>query len=445
MVILSRRERSLKRKYINIIIFALSIIIFVFSEQINDIEPSNYGSKSNSHNYYVSTNGDDNNKGTINSPWKTIQKAATRVSAGDTVLIRGGKYCEIVTMTTSGELGKYITFRNYPGEVVILDGHGLWDYDWDGIIRTNCKNYIRISGLKLVNSRSFGICTTNWQQYTEKMGSSHLVIDHCTTENTGNSGVGAYFCSDVVVDGNTIVNACTSGSQECITMNHVDGFEVRNNHVHDSTKEGIDAKEGCCNGKIHDNEVWNTGNVGIYIDAYSFQEQNIEVYANEVHNVTNCIATASEKGALLQNINIHNNIAYDGSWGLVVASWGSASNHPMKNIHLSNNTTYNMFEGGVLLSNADAQNIVIINNILGGGNKRAVPPIHFITGDLGEITIDHNFLSRVDDDMPAGTNYLVGDPGFVNADDHDFHLAIDSRAINAGLSTDGIPVNMGAL
>ncbi len=42
--------------------------------------------------YYVATTGNDANSGTLASPWRTIQKAANTMSAGDTVLIRGGTY-----------------------------------------------------------------------------------------------------------------------------------------------------------------------------------------------------------------------------------------------------------------------------------------------------------------------------------------------------------------
>ena len=51
--------------------------------------------------YYVATNGNDANPGTLSQPWRTIQKAANTVSAGDTVYIREGTYNEYVTMKTS--------------------------------------------------------------------------------------------------------------------------------------------------------------------------------------------------------------------------------------------------------------------------------------------------------------------------------------------------------
>src|ERR1051325_7473065 len=47
--------------------------------------------------YYVSTSGSDGNNGTsLSTPWRTINKAAQTMVAGDTVYIRGGTYRESV-------------------------------------------------------------------------------------------------------------------------------------------------------------------------------------------------------------------------------------------------------------------------------------------------------------------------------------------------------------
>src|SRR5471030_1277443 len=78
--------------------------------------------KADSTAYYVSsTNGDDNNNGSIDSPWKTIQKAANTVKSGEEVFVRGGTYKEKVKMKTSGAANAYITFKNFEGETPIID------------------------------------------------------------------------------------------------------------------------------------------------------------------------------------------------------------------------------------------------------------------------------------------------------------------------------------
>jgi len=84
---------------------------------------------------YVATDGDDGNPGTLGKPLATVQKAQSKVSAGDTVYIRGGTYhmsteqiaridriyaC-VTFLDKSGKKGKYILYSAYPGERVVFD------------------------------------------------------------------------------------------------------------------------------------------------------------------------------------------------------------------------------------------------------------------------------------------------------------------------------------
>lgn len=62
--------------------------------------------------FYVATNGSDSNPGTLDRPWRTIQKAANTVGAGSTVYVRGGVYNETVTINVSGTPGNVITFQS---------------------------------------------------------------------------------------------------------------------------------------------------------------------------------------------------------------------------------------------------------------------------------------------------------------------------------------------
>ncbi|MBS5959029.1 MAG: right-handed parallel beta-helix repeat-containing protein [Clostridiales bacterium] len=73
--------------------------------------------------YYVSTTGNDKTgTGTVSNPWKTIQKAADIMEAGDTCIIRGGTYRETVTLDTSGTSANPIAFKAYTGETVTVSG-----------------------------------------------------------------------------------------------------------------------------------------------------------------------------------------------------------------------------------------------------------------------------------------------------------------------------------
>ncbi|WP_413314197.1 MULTISPECIES: SUMF1/EgtB/PvdO family nonheme iron enzyme [unclassified Prochlorococcus] len=76
-----------------------------------------------SYEYYVSNEGDDNNLGTIDAPFETIQHAITKVAAGDVVNIRGGIYREkLLLEDIHGTEENPILFRNYDKEEVIISG-----------------------------------------------------------------------------------------------------------------------------------------------------------------------------------------------------------------------------------------------------------------------------------------------------------------------------------
>ncbi len=73
--------------------------------------------------YYVATDGNDENPGTLNRPFRTIQKAADGAKAGDTCYIRGGRYHETVKIRSlKGGEGKPVVFAAYESESVTLDG-----------------------------------------------------------------------------------------------------------------------------------------------------------------------------------------------------------------------------------------------------------------------------------------------------------------------------------
>lgn len=72
--------------------------------------------------------GDDNRGLNVatnpNTPWKSIQKAASSVPGGATVIISGGTYNEKVTINNScnGTVSKLTVFKNKDGESVIIHG-----------------------------------------------------------------------------------------------------------------------------------------------------------------------------------------------------------------------------------------------------------------------------------------------------------------------------------
>jgi hypothetical protein len=71
--------------------------------------------------YYASPAGNDGDAGTLARPWRTVGHAVARLSAGDTLYLRGGTYFERTTVSRSGTAAAPIVIRSYPGENAILD------------------------------------------------------------------------------------------------------------------------------------------------------------------------------------------------------------------------------------------------------------------------------------------------------------------------------------
>jgi len=83
--------------------------------------------------YYVATTGSDTNSGlTTNQPFRTVQKAASLLQAGDTAYLRGGTYREAVVVTNSGNAVNPIILSAYNLETVTISGSALvtnWSLD----------------------------------------------------------------------------------------------------------------------------------------------------------------------------------------------------------------------------------------------------------------------------------------------------------------------------
>ena len=391
--------------------------------------------------FYVSPSGRDTSTGTKTHPWKTIQHAADRLRAGQTVFIRGGTYRERVRPKYSGTAGHLISYRGYPGEVPTIDGLRITlPADQAGLFEIAGRAYIRVSGLRIINARpdvnSNGILV---------IGSHDILLEGNRTYNTKSSGIGIWRSRKVTVRGNEIAKACNGGHQESLTIAGTDTFVVEKNTVRDTgaDKEGIDAKDGSRNGKIRGNLVHHVPAVGIYVDAWDKPTSNIEVSGNTVHHAGNGIALASEAGGLLSNIRVVNNVVYDSTWlGIAVTRNGDGA-HPMDGITIMNNTVWrngDTWGGGLGVDDPNALHVVVRNNIVSANRSFQLS----LSADVpaANVSIDHNLIHGYRGDFEDGEIYgdapVVGDPLFASAAAGDFHVRSGSPAIDAG-SVTGAP------
>ena len=392
--------------------------------------------------FYVSPTGNDAGPGSESQPWRTIQKAADTLVAGQTVHIMAGTYAERVMPRNSGTVDNLITFSAQPGAAVTIDGSGLTlPDDLAGLFEIAWNSYIRVTGLRVINARPYrdngGILVLN---------SSFITIDGNSTDHTSSSGIGVWASNHITIDSNTVEHAGEAGGQECISVAGTDTFEVRNNTVRFGRKEGICPKDGSSNGKVYRNVVDGPYRVGIYVDAWDKHTHDIEIAQNVVCEVEgDGFAVACERSGLLENIQILNNVAFHNQHlGMSVSINGDRPAHPMNNIQIVNNTFYNngwtTWGGGIAVDNPDAQNVVVRNNIC---SQNLFFQLVVGSGVPGQaVVIDHNLIDgyRGTEGEIRGSDYVEGGPMFTNPAAADFHLRPGSPAIDLGSPT-GAPVN----
>ena len=186
--------------------------------------------------FYVATNGNDANPGTLSAPWRTVQKAANTLTAGQTANIRGGTYAERVTFSRSGSAGSPITLKAYPGEKPIIDA-GYTKNSADNLIAAveiNARSYITLDGLAIRRGVSTDVHIVG--------ASVGVTIQNCELTDfvTGDNAAAIYVdgesaTDDLLIQNNTIhdriLDIRTNIGNGIIVFNAID-VTIQNNHIY---------------------------------------------------------------------------------------------------------------------------------------------------------------------------------------------------------------------
>ncbi|NJM69357.1 MAG: DUF5123 domain-containing protein [Scytonema sp. RU_4_4] len=430
--------------------------------------------------YYISPDGSDDNPGTSDKPWKTINYAVGEnsvVKSGDTIMVQPGTYNELITLGKSGssESG-HITLKAN-GDVTLSDPDPVNGGFREGVIQSAGKGYWVIDGFHIENTSWAGISLRD---------ADNMIVQNNHTYNTGSSGIivmpDSYFeggeaevtSKNIKVLNNTVEKANSRwqggggdnsiydplGTQESLSIWGVDGFEVANNVVKEGTREGIDIKTGSRNGSVHDNYVTGQASISgtyqgyqggpaIYIDGNRSASFNIDVYNNVVTgNTADGIVIADEvpEQGDVSDVRVYNNIVYGNGQQGVNPGQGIAVSSNVRNVEIINNTVFNNVQafnidgtGYKVTGGYKPTDIVVRNNIFADSTYR-----NGLIEDAGNVTLDSNlFTSEFEklyeggsgiDNLNANNNTEVESVEFVNSNSNDFHLTSTSPAIDIGSS-----------
>src|SRR3954471_3632527 len=322
--------------------------------------------------FFVSPSGSNAAAGTKAHPWRTIQKAANSVPAGSTVEIRGGVYRERVVVRVSGAPGAWITFRNYVGEHVRIDGTGLGPYEGiAGLVAIDSRSYIAVQGLEIAHLHDLadtfvpaGVFVTGTAHHIALRGLEVHDIRTATADahriaGYGTSGDAAIH--DVTIDRNSVHDNHLGSSESVVVNGNVRDWSITHNHIFRNDNIGIDAigfegkaprDDQARAGVIADNVVTDIDSLGN--PAYDEDGGNCRcadgIYVDGGRDVL-----------IERNIVLRSNIA------LEIASehsFGSASNVLARDNLLADSTTIGLAMGGYDTERGQTVNARVVNNTL---------------------------------------------------------------------------------
>jgi copper-binding protein NosD/List-Bact-rpt repeat protein len=384
-------------------IFAVAAVVWIASVAGSTAAPL--------RTFYVDPAGNDSAAGSITNPWRSLQKAADTVRAGDLVIVHAGHYAGLY-LTTSGTATDPITFRADPGAIVDTqnpttpDGINLEGASWVVI-----ENFT-VTGLPRAGIRS----VTN----------NHVTIRGNTGDMNGRWGVLTGFSDDLLIENNTMsrsqaehgIYVGNSGDRPVIRHNVVWGNNANGIHMNGDLSQGGD---GIISGAvvednvIHDNGV--AGGSGINCDGVqSSIIRNNLLYNNHASGIS---LYQIDGGQPARNNQVLNNtivMASDARWAINIqnASTGNV---------LRDNILYNQqsFRGSVAISADSLPGFVSDTNVI----------MDRFSTDGGDTRVT---LAAWRSATGQDTHSIIAAPAalFVNVAGNDYHLSSTSPARDAG-------------
>lgn len=369
--------------------------------------------------YYVDAAfGSDAASGDAAAPLATLQQAANKVVAGDTVIVRPGSYSGFrltrdgtasARITFSAERGATITSRN----AVTADGVNLEGAD-----------YVTIQGFKVDNTGG-----TISRAGIRSVTNHGVIVRDNTVDLAGTWGVFTGFSEDVVIENN--VTSRSQVEHGIYVSNSADRPVIRGNTIWGNRGNGIhmngDASmggDGVISGALVErNRIYENGTgggSGINCDGVQYSRiQNNLLYNNYASGIS--LYRIDGGGGSIGNVIANNTVLMpsNGRWALNINS-GSTKNVVFNNILLSKHS----YRGSISIS-ADSRSGFVSNyNIV--SNRMST--------DGGDTVVSlSSWRSATGQDKRSFV--ATEEQLFVSPTTGDYRLTSGSAAINKGASS----------
>lgn len=374
--------------------------------------------------YYVDRNhplANDSNPGTESLPWKTINKGAQTLVAGDTAYVKAGTYDEHIEFANNGTQTYPITFKSYSGwnTIVKYSGHNNHTV-------TFTKEYIVWDGFK--------VTCLFYQPLRINPGAAYCIIKNCDVDADTESSHGILIESDAVHH-ITIMN------------NLIHGFGTSQLHHGMYIKGDYHLIDGNI---IYDNAGYG---IHMYNDAGSVKHcivRNNTCYENGVRSANGGAGIIVTQGVSL----VYNNVCYNNgggsnsnSYGILVYNVpaGSGANK------IYNNTLYKNGRGGLGIQGSDST--ILKNNIcaydsvcnlsmLNSTNTILNHNCYYPDGanrffwNRGVYNFSGYRLASGQD-----SSSICQEPRFVDTSSYNFHLQATSPAVDRGFTLPEVPLD----
>jgi len=445
--------------------------------------------------YYVAPTGDDDNNGSINAPWKNIQKSIDRLNFEATLVLKRGIYNEKIIF--SGEENSNILLKGEDGAV--LDASNLLVKDQEGIITLQDVHHVYIENIELrsfktlagknITDTPIGILirgkshdiniTKNNIHNIENLSTCNQSENDCTPAANGIAVYGdtAVSIKNLNFIDNEISN-CILSSSEAFTINgNVDGFKIIGNHVHDNNNIGIDIigyevdvcnecsleENRARNGIIKNNRAinnstnlalglfntnpWYEGNAssaaGFYVDgghhillegnSASQNDLGFEFASEHAQRETNEI--------LMLNNYVYNNREVGLSLGGYARSSFGEGGGSANNIRIYNNSFYkNKGWGTEIIFAFRVRNTTLVNNIIYGEDNLSNNFKEEQYSQAFNITWGKNLWwgDEESDTSNVQGKFIIKDPLYLNPIVGNLDLNVSSPAVNVAVVQDDI-------